>query len=675
MRTVGWVLIALQFVGLAYWSTVVVQRAAMAWDFSTYFQPWYEIAHLHLDPTTTMMPYPNPTFPFWQYDGELLVWLLAPLYWLFPNHELGYWWLQDVALTALAVVCYRWIGELVPWSESDSSLRGNVVPAAASLLVVVLLIFNPWIYWSATFAVQMEPFGALFAVLTLRALTQNRNSVWAWALLTALCGSAELIYLIGAGLAAAAVVVRSARKARTRAFSPTTRRRLLRPALVTLGAVVWILVLSAFHGTRSVSSSWTVVHKDMSYLLGQHANSKAPLLHVLAAVVSHPGTVLSVIGSHAPNVWANVAPGGILGLVSPPGFFLAVPTLLENSLLHGQDFSYPGLSNLIVYPALAVGTPIVIAAIWRRRPAIGIALSALVAANAITWFVIWLPKTGQYVTVDAPAAAAIRAVAGQIPPSDEVIASQGFVGNFAARADVYVFGGPRAKLQGPEPFPVLTHTVWFAISANQGIEAPSTSASDQAVASVARLPGIRLIKETDGVWFFRWVPPTGIRTVELGGPRASAPAWLTTGVAGRPVLSGSASHWYAASKANVGYVVSGDIWRVQRGAYVARVVASASKRINVEVWDDAGTGDRLLVRRTLRSSRMETVTLRFHVARPPHAPTTTGPTGFDYIPVPPVSASTVEIRIWSPGRTAVRVVSLSIVRNMPPAGIEPASRA
>ena len=185
IRNVGWALIAAQLIGLLIWSAHVASRDAMTWDFAAYYQPWWAIAHGHLNPAATVMP---GGYAFWRNDGEFIIWLLAPFYWLFPNHVLGFWWIQDVALVGITAACYRWIGELLPW-DTSRPLSGNLVPVLGWMLTVLLLVLNPWIYWSATFAVQMEPFGVLFAVLALRALMSGRRSVWLWSALGALCGS------------------------------------------------------------------------------------------------------------------------------------------------------------------------------------------------------------------------------------------------------------------------------------------------------------------------------------------------------------------------------------------------------------------------------------------------------------------------------------------------------
>ncbi len=689
VRSFGWVLIACQLIGMLWWSTVLTTRASMSWDYGIYYQPWWEIAHGHLDPLTTSY---QSVFPFWRSDGEFIVWLLAPFYWVFPSHKLGFWWLQDFAYVGISIVCFRWIMELLPGVPAGSATalgrpvatpsqaaspppiviaaacgdarRHRLIAATGWLVTACLLVFNPWVYWGATFAFQIEPFGVLLALLALRALMSSRRSLWVWALLTALCGPASLIYLTGAGLAGLASQIRPWYQARRGdATSVVDRRRLVRSAAILLGAVMWLLALGAIGAVRTVSAQ-SSVHRGLAYLLGSHSSGGLVLVHVAVNAVSHPGKVASVIWSHALNLWANTAPAGFVGLASVPGFFLSAPTLLENSLLQNQNFSYPGFANLIVFSALAVGTALVVASLLRRHRTAGLVLAGVVIANSIAWFAIWLPKvSNQYVRISPAAALSLRQAAKRIPGPDEVIASQGFVGAFAAHKQVFSFGSPRDKLAGPEVFPVNSRRVWFVLSADQGIEGPSTAATDQAIGSVATLPGASLVSDADGVWIFKWLPQAGTSRTAIGGPRATIPAWISAGSAANVRLSGSVADWTTTSKrGTAGYVVSGDIWRLGKGRYVADVSLSSNSRANVEIWNDSTDGYTLLGRVELSSKRMRTVAVPFSVPTAQPAATSAGTAPFAYEPQPPPSLTNIEIRIWTPGTGKTTVGKLGIRR-------------
>ncbi|HXZ83698.1 MAG TPA: hypothetical protein VED84_08225 [Acidimicrobiales bacterium] len=661
LRGFGWLLIAGQLVGLLWWSTVLVDRASMSWDYAIYYQAWYEIAHGHLLVRSTVM---TGSIPFWQNDGEFIVYLLAPLYWLFPNHLLGFWWLQDLAYFGTSVVCYRWIGELLPWTEGRPR-RDRVVAGVGWTLTVILLVFDPWVYWSVSFAVQMEPFGVFFAILALRALLQRRKTVWIWSLLTAFCGAAETVYVISIGLCGVAVLLmRRHTERRAGAETPTSILQTLTiPAVIGALGIAWLFVLDAMQATRLISSGSSVVSEGLSYLVGTSSRSHGTVELTGYAVhaVLHLATVLRVVATHGWNLWANTAPVGFVGLFAAVGFFLSVPTLLENSVINNQQFSYPGFSNLIVYAALAVASALIVAALLRRRQILGGLLAGIIVVNALAWFALWFPDTeNQFVRVDAEAAATIRQTAREIPPNAEVIASQGFVGSFAARQYLYVYGNPQSGFLASERFPVKSTVVWFVLSPNQGIEVPSTATTEGSIGTVARLAGARLTAEDDGVWVIRWNVPSGIRSVSLGGPDTAVPAWTSVGVAARPVQNGPEATWLAKSTGPKGYVVSGDEWALAQGRYAADVKLSSTVPVNVEVWEDSARGDELLARQIVRSPRAEQVLLPFGVPMPQTPASERGSAIFRYEPVPPRDSDNVEIRIWTPGRGHTSVWSLSV---------------
>ncbi|HTX00921.1 MAG TPA: DUF2079 domain-containing protein, partial [Acidimicrobiales bacterium] len=202
-----WLLVLTQLVWLLQWSWHLLDNADLTWDYSIYYQPWYLVAHGHLLPRNTM----EGGYLFLRNDGELIVYLLAPLYWLFPNHELGYLWLQDLAIAGVSATCLRLVIEQVPWNTS-ARWRSQGVAGAARALAVLLLVANPFVYWTASFDIHMEVFGAFFAVLTLRAGLQGRRSTVVWAVLTAMCGAPSALNVVGIGIALAVVAAWRARR-------------------------------------------------------------------------------------------------------------------------------------------------------------------------------------------------------------------------------------------------------------------------------------------------------------------------------------------------------------------------------------------------------------------------------------------------------------------------------
>lgn len=87
----------------------------------------------------------------------------------------------------------------------------------------------------------------------------------------------------------------------------------------------------------------------------------------------------------------------------------------------------------------------------------------------------------------------LQRVMGEIPPSAEVIASQGVIGRFAGRRYVY------PVLSANQVFPIRATTVIFVLAPDEGIElAPPASTGAAAVMVRDRLHA-RVLTESAGI--------------------------------------------------------------------------------------------------------------------------------------------------------------------------------
>ena len=133
VRRIGLVIIVLQLAGFSAWSWLLYHRFALTWDFGVYHQPWYLIAHGHLDPPTTI-----ESMPFWRNDAEFAIWPLAILWWI-PPHDVMLLWAQDAGVCAAEALALGWMCRAARRAPSGAWL------AAAGL---ALLVVSPWIWWS-----------------------------------------------------------------------------------------------------------------------------------------------------------------------------------------------------------------------------------------------------------------------------------------------------------------------------------------------------------------------------------------------------------------------------------------------------------------------------------------------------------------------------------------------
>ena len=565
-------LVLAQFVGLVLWSAHLADRSSLTFDFGVYFQASSQIAHGHLGAFDTLQGY-----PFWRNDGELILYVLAPLYWLFPNHVVGFLWLQDAAIAGVSALALFWTVERFPW-RAGGSRREHAAAASCWLLVAVLLVANPWTYWVASFDLHMEPFGVLFAMLGLRAMLRGRRTALGWCLLAVLCGSASILFVIGVGMSALVVALWGRMRGHRRQLAAASEvPRSLLPAVVALvGAPLWLYVLGLVGATKgSVASSY-------AYLVRGHpsASFRPTVAQVGLGILSHPARAADVIASHGWNLWANTSPDGLVGLLSVSGFLMSAPTLLANDLVRSELFSYPSFQSFVVYPFVALGSVAVVAFLLRKRrlALLGGLLALAMVANGLGWFAAWFPSIGSHwVATDATAASVLRRLSATIPAGDEVVASQGFVGRFGEHRYLYAFSGAATVAVGGRP-------VWFVLSSLEGIETASPAETMEALDTVESLPGARLVSTADGISVVRWNPPVGTRVLELAAPGAHLPA-STAGPAGFALALGPVTAWHVASRGVTGQVFANDYWFEPPGRYVARVGLQSNVPLTVEVWD------------------------------------------------------------------------------------------
>ncbi len=658
LRWAGWILIGIQFIGFLLWSSYLMSHASFGRDTAIYFQPWDLIAHGHLLPISTL----QGGYAFWQNNGEFIVYLLAPLYWLFPDHLLGFLWLQDLALSGTIAVCYRFVTArwLRPEIDNDTG-RKLTASVAAWLTILVLFLCNPWIYWVVSFDVHMETFGIFFIVCAFAAFQKRQRRGYVYAFATAICGAASVVYVFSLGLLLGAQW--SARwylrhRKHGRSSSPGASRGTVAfdampGVLLVIGSLLCLLSLSALHATQGDPTG------GFAYLLGP---ATAKVLHitpglVIRGVFEHPVAALRKIVSHGWNLWANTSASGLLGVATPVGLFMAGPALLLNNLMSSQLYNYPTFQNLPAFIFIALGTASLIAYLIKhpRTFFAGAALFTLVIVNEVGWFAVWFPQTRpHWVNTSAAAASVIWRAERIIPTTDEVVVANGVAGAFGDRAELYEFDGLGAV-------PIRNRVIWFVMSPAQGVEFVPTAVMERALGDIVALPGVKLVTSSQGVYVLRWQVPPRYRSVSLGGGD-ELDAWTTPGVAATPVVSGPSSRWYLASDGRRGDLLSGDCWREPSGLYSTNVRFSSTGPLKIEVWDD--TTNRLLARaRTARSPKTSSLQVRFQIRHEKPGFVYQGAAAFLDSPIPQSPGDVIEVKVWSTGTTHAKIWSVILKRD------------
>jgi hypothetical protein len=417
-------------------------------------------------------------------------------------------------------------------------------------------------------------------------------------------------------------------------------------------AVGWTSVLWTFHAHQAAG-----LGGGYGYLIAGSGTAPASvgLVQLAKGVLIHPVTIVRVLWSRSVDIYATVATGGFFGAFWP---WVIIPiglVLLENGVNgHGVLFISPSFQSVLVFILVPVGTVALLASLALRYPRAAVVIAVLAALNAIGWGVVWLPQTApHWLRVSPGAARTLESIARQIPEGDEVVSSQGVVGNFSGRQWIYAVIAPRA-------IPIHARSVWAIIAPDQGIEQASVPVQAAWVAEMAGPLHAELIVHRDGIWVFRWVPPIGRRSFTIPSSVPSVPAWTAISGAGTVATTGPSANWRAQANGARGYVVAGDYWQERPGTYQATITLAASVGVNVEVWN--ATSDSLLARRQLPATTgmvAETVPVVLPGLAPQSVYHGVGP--FRIVPVTPPIGNQLEIRVWSPGGGPVSVASLELI--------------
>jgi hypothetical protein len=632
VRTGGFVILAIEAILLCWWSSVLVGRFALTKDFGAYQQAAYLIGHGHLNPYSTVLK-----LQFWRNDTELLIWPLAVFVRIWP-HLTALPWLQDLALVGAQGVAFNWMCDIA----AARALRERETKISVALAVVglVLLVGNPWTAWTVAFDVHLEPFVTLFTLCAARDIYAGRRRVWCWVVLSLMCGSVGASYMLGVGVSAALVGRRWSRQG---------------GAVAAVGAL-WVVFLQAIHGAEATGVL------EYNYLYTGHWGGK--LAHHLSGsniavkAIEHPWRLAEALWRNKINIWANIAPGGAIGLLWLPLLLPCVLVAAEGGL-STPLFSRPGFQSIALGAFVALGSVALLAAFpvahsKRRNRALVVAM-VLLSLNVVAWSVVWLPDVSRsWLLVDKGTANVLQRVRAEMRPNDEVLASQGVVGGFADRPDDYVLEPDSMTV------PVHSRTIWIIVTPKEGIEPNGVHGFYSEMQQFSRNPRIHLVTASHGVWAYRFTPAAGQRQFKIRfKAQTSQPAWVLAGAAAKQVTSGPTRDWYVVSTAQPGYLLDESYWREPRGTYRASAAISVSGTVYFEIWnDDTGT---LLTRQAITNTHgVKRVSVVARLANPTPVGESSGWGIWATTPVEPVGDS-LEIRIWSPGgKTRARLYNVAL---------------
>src|ERR1700676_1724645 len=565
-----------------WWSTLQWRRFSLTYDFAVYFRCWHAVWASGLNPLDASVDH-----QILANNAVFIVWPLAVITRVYP-HGVVLLWVQDLALVAAELVVVSWMFEVLARSPIAAT-KGRLATAIFGT-GVLLLVLNPWIYWSMAFDFHSETVAVLFLVLAARDLVNRRwRRMVLWIVGIVLCGYVTATYVLV--LALAAVIMGRGRR----------RAGLLMFLILALLVPVIFVDSTLNHALTGQLNNY------YGYLTGRPA-AFSGALPLLVALVLHIPRVLQTLWDRAINIWANLAPSGLFGLWSPLGLAAAVILVPENILSNNPTLVAPSFQYLPLYVLLPLCTVFVLCALARRSTQWGRSgqfmvpiLMAVVIANSFGWAIVWFPQfNSTWLKVQPGAATVLARVERLIPPGDEVIASQGIAGRFADRDWI-------ATAMGPGPIPVHGSHVWLVLAPRQGIETDSVAATLATIDMLAGPMRAQLVDSGAGIWAFRWDRPNLVSSISLPDvPNGSPlPGWVAPGPSGVSRTNGPVTTWRLTGSDRPGYVLAYDYWKEPVGTYRATVTLSASGPVEVEVWNT--TGDILLARRDLPMERGTTI--------------------------------------------------------------------
>ena len=487
----GVAVFAIQFVGLILWSWYLWSRFDLGDDMAAFGQAFSQIGSGHLNPreTSFVYHYPNWGYPFYQSAFELIMWPLALLY-TATRSLFTLLIVQDAALVGAGLAAFRWGLEYLArlWPKD----RHGATLVAAGL--AILLVVNPWTYWTASFDFHFEPIACLFAVLAARDGWQGRRRAWLWLALLLACGDVAATYGVAVGL--------------TLVLADSRTRRM--GAGMALASVAWILMIGVLHGARGSGI------QAYGYLAGHPVQDGVDgMVAIVVGIITHPQRALSMLDGRWHALYQYLAGAGLIGVASAIAIAPVIVVLGTNGLNSGSIWvtDISAFQSLVIVFFMGVGAVSVITWLVRRKEraarvlgcVIGVAglaqacyLSSQVTPRARTWFA----------AVSKPTATELARVQRTMPLSAEAIVSINVIGRFAARRDLYTYGIP---FPGGEIVPVNNQTVYFVFVL--GPEVPPESIS--AVVRKIEAQGARLIDDANGVIELIWNPPRGMTHTRL----------------------------------------------------------------------------------------------------------------------------------------------------------------
>lgn len=489
-------------------SIVQWHRYALSFDFGVYGQAIWLIGHGHLAPWDSLQG-----ISFLRNNGELIIWPIGLVGALFGQSPFVLLVIQDLAIALAGLVGLLWISEILDRYLDPGSFAHRWLWLAGLATVAV----DPWCFQTALFDFHNEALAGLFTLLAVRELWRG-GRCWPYVVsVIVICttGTAGVLEAIGLGLSVL--------------FAP---KRQWRFALVVIAAsTVWLAVLVIF-GLAGQNGANVTGNLGFGYL---DPTSRHPsIAGLILGMFTHLPAIAHVVAPKITTALLLLLPVGLIGFIHRLAIGPALAVFGPAMLAHSTLFFRPPAAYQ-VWPVLLLVLACSVELLARSgQPSNKVAMVSPVVLRYLPLH-SWTPyATAAWVTglasisstvlgslpanwlaVTPAAATSISQIASLIPPDAEVIATQGIVGRFATRHQVF------GLMSTQEQFPIKARTVVFVLAPLQGALEIEPGATETIIAWARRLPGRDLLVSTPQVTAISWTPPRGTSSITIAGDRSS----------------------------------------------------------------------------------------------------------------------------------------------------------
>jgi len=490
-----------QLLGLTAFTGFIYHRFSLGIDFGIYSQALSQIAAGNLDPTSTING-----FPFLHSHFELIMYPLSLVYLVFRTSYVLLV-VQNVSLVGAGVVAYLWIAKLVVSRRLSTKVAVGFLAGS-----VLLILLDPFVYYSAALDIHLEATATFFAVFAAYDIWSGRNRrALVWVVLCLLCGDLGGLYIVGVGFSGL-IASRS-----TRRFG----------AFVLLIGIAWTGLISALGANQA-----SLVTTSYAYLAGRPVlpTGFAGLWALFTGLVAHPNRPYDILRSRARLISSYLLPGGTIGFVTPWGFGVPAAVLLASALQASTLFIDQQFQQFAVFPFVLFGTvslltflvtdsspAVLLLRLWADFRVARVAVAGVLAIAAVVGALAYahnkLPgapranASGTFIPADE--ATTLGTVLSRTSSDTEVIASIPIMGRFGDRKYFYPYDSPTANFPTPAGKVLLvmdtTHTLQFVSAAQLAAAARYLTTALHA----------RTVVHNHDVWALEWTPGPGQASIVL----------------------------------------------------------------------------------------------------------------------------------------------------------------